>query len=25
LAANNLISFFNEGKALTPLNPEVLS
>ena len=25
LAANNLITFFNEGKALTPLNPEVLS
>lgn len=25
LAANNLIAFFNEGKALTPLNPEVLA
>ena len=25
LAANNLISFFTEGKALTPLNPEVLT
>jgi gluconate 2-dehydrogenase len=25
LAANNLIAFFTEGKALTPLNPEVLS
>ena len=25
LAANNLITFFTEGKALTPLNPEVLS
>jgi len=24
LAANNLISFFNEGRVLTPLNPEVL-
>ena len=25
LAANNLIAFFNEGKVLTPLNPEVLA
>jgi gluconate 2-dehydrogenase len=25
LAANNLISFFNEGRVLTPLNPEALS
>jgi gluconate 2-dehydrogenase len=25
LAANNLITFFNEGHVLTPLNPEVLS
>jgi gluconate 2-dehydrogenase len=25
LAADNLIAFFNEGKALTPLNPEVLA
>jgi gluconate 2-dehydrogenase len=25
LAADNLIAFFNNGTALTPLNPEVLS
>jgi hypothetical protein len=24
LATDNLIAFFSEGKALTPLNPEVL-
>jgi hypothetical protein len=23
LAANNLIAFFKEGRALTPINPEV--
>jgi hypothetical protein len=25
LAADNLIAFFNNGTALTPLNPEVLT